>query len=129
METLKFLLKGKKADNNRSRDVVTESITWMKIQFENAEIQSEFTEGGANFGYYGCFRVKSLLKDSAIALQMKIAEIDGIPYVHAEVHGEQNQVIFPYFGEIGSEESRLKLLHFIADFRLSTTPETGGPST
>ena len=128
METLKFLLQGKKADSNRSKEVVTESASWMQIQLENADIESEFTEGGANFGYYGCFRVKSLLKESAITLHMKIAEINCVPYVHAEVHGEQDQVIFPYFGEIGSEDGKHKLLHFIADFRLSTTPEIVAPA-
>lgn len=128
METLKFLLQGKKADRNMSKEVVTEAVSWMHTQLQTAGIESEFTEGGANFGYFGCFRIKSLLKSSTITLHMKIAEINGMPYVHAEVHDEQDQVMFPYFGEIGSAEGKLTLLHFIADFRLSTTPGIATPN-
>ena len=125
METLKFLLKSKKADSSRSHDVVTEANAWMHEQFHNADIPYHFADGGAGYGIYGYFQIKSLLKATAITLHVKIAEINGVPYVAAEVRvrGHQEGILFPYFGEIGTEEGKLTLLHFIADFMLSTTPD------
>jgi hypothetical protein len=125
METLKFLLQGKKADINRSRDVVNEAVSSMHQQFQNAEIAYYYSDGGFGPGAYGYFQVKSLLKEQAITLHLKIAEINGVPYVSAEVRvrGRHESVLFPYFGEIGSEEGHLTLLNFIADFLLSSTPD------
>ncbi len=128
METLKFLLQGKKADRHRSKDVVSEAASWMSTQFQNAGITADYIESGANFGFYGHFVVKSELKDPAITLHVKIAEINGAPYVDAEVRGVHKEVLFPYFGELTTEENRSTLLHFIADFKLSTTPTIANPS-
>ena len=125
METLKFLLQSKKADSSRSHEVVSDAAAWMHQQLRNAEIAYHFADGGAGFGEYGYFQIKSLLKQTAITLHIKIAEINGSPFASAEVrmrgHGET--ILFPYFGEIGSEEGKLNILHFIADFVLSTTPD------
>lgn len=125
METLKFLLQSKKADSSRSHDVVAEANAWMHQQFRTAGIRYHFADGGAGYGIYGYFQIKSLLKETAITLHVKIAEINSMPYVSAEVRvrGQQEGILFPYFGEIGSEEGKLTLLHFIADFMLSTTPD------
>jgi hypothetical protein len=32
-------------------------------------------------------------------------------------------ILFPFFGEIGTSDGRLTILHYIADFILSTTPD------
>jgi hypothetical protein len=119
METLKFLLQSKKADSTRSQEVVSEATAWMHQQLRNAEIAYHYADGGSGFGAYGYFQIKSLLKD------IKIAEIHGAPYASAEVRvrGHHENILFPYFGEIGSEDGRLNILHFIADFVLSTTPD------
>lgn len=125
METLKFLLQSKKADSSRSHDVVNEANAWMHQQFHSAGIPYHFADGGAGYGIYGYFQIKSLLKEIAITLHVKIAEINGVPYASAEVRvrGHQERVLFPFFGEIGSDEGKLLLLHFISDFMLSTTPD------
>jgi hypothetical protein len=125
METLKFLLQSKKADGSRAHDVVQEAVSWMHRQLRDAGIAYHYSDGGAGLGVYGYFQIKSLLKETAITLHIKIAEINDLPYASAEVRvrGQHEVILFPYFGEIGSGESKLTLLHFIADFVLSTTPD------
>jgi hypothetical protein len=125
METLKFLLQSKKADSTRPHDVVSDATAWMRQQFHNAGIAYHYADGGAGYGVYGYFQIKSLLKETAITLHVKIAEINGVPFAAAEVRvrGQHEGILFPYFGEIASEEGKLFLLHFIADFMLSTTPD------
>ena len=125
METLKFLLQGKQADRDLPSTVVADAVSWMNTQFKNADVSYHYSEGGGGHGIYGYFQIKSLLKGQAITLHVKIAEINGVPYVFAEVRvrGQHETILFPYFGEIGSEEGKLTLLHFIADFLLSTRPD------
>lgn len=125
METLKFLLQGKKADLETPREVVREAVDWMHTQFLNADISHHYSDGGSGLGFYGYFQIKSILKETAITLHIKIAEINGTPYAFAEVRvrGQHEMILFPFFGEIGSAEGKLTILHYIADFILSTTPD------
>lgn len=129
METLKFLLQGKKADLETPLEVVREAVGWMSTQFRNAEIPFQYADGGAGLGSYGYFQIKSTLKGTAITLHLKIAEIHGAPYAFAEVRvREKDEVIlFPFFGEIGTAEGKLTILHYIADFVLSSSPEVAAP--
>ena len=123
METLKFLLQSKQGDCTRPREVVADAVSWMSTQLRNAEVSYHYSDGGVGHGVYGYFQIKSILKDTAITLHLKIAEINGVAYASVEVRvrGQHQGILFPYFGEISSEEGRLTLLHFIADFLLSTT--------
>lgn len=125
METLKFLLQTKAADRSNAKDVVAEAVSWMRDQFQKAEIPFHYSDGGFGHGAYGYFQIKSLLKETAITLHLKIAEINREPYVFAEirVRGQHEGILFPFFGPIGSEEGRVTILHYIADFVLSTTPD------
>ena len=125
METLKFLLQSKGADCSRAQDVVSEAVSWMRSQFQTAEIPFHYSAGGIGHGIYGYFQIKSLLRETAITLHLKIAEINGEPYVFAEirVRGQHEGILFPFFGPIGSEEGKVTILHYIADFMLSTTPD------
>ncbi|MCU0778067.1 MAG: hypothetical protein MUF86_10435 [Akkermansiaceae bacterium] len=125
METLKFLLQSKKADATLAQEVVSASVSWMHQQFRNAGIHYHYSDGGTGFGVYGYFQIKSLLQGTAITLHLKIAEINGHPFAAAEVRirGKHEAILFPYFGEMSSEEGRLNLLHLIADFVLSTSPD------
>jgi len=125
METLKFLLQTKSADSSKAQEVVSEAVEWMRTQFKNAEIPFHYSDGGVGHGIYGYFQIKSLLKQTAITLHLKIAEINNEPYAFAEirVRGHHEGILFPFFGSIGSEEGRVTMLHYIADFILSTTPD------
>lgn len=125
METLKFLLQSKKADPETPREVVREAVDWMHTQLVNAEAPHHYSDGGSGLGSYGYFQIKSILKETAITLHIKIAEINGAPYAFAEVRvrGQHDMILFPFFGEIGSADGKLTILHYIADFILSTTPD------
>ena len=125
METLKFLLQSKKGDSSRPCDVVAAAVSWMSEQLRNAEVSYHYSDGGVGHGVYGYFQIKSILKDTAITLHLKIAEINDLPFASVEVRvrGQHQGILFPYFGEIGSEEGKLLLLHFIADFLLTTKPD------
>lgn len=125
METLKYLLQSKKVDSTKRHEVVTEAVSWMTEQFRSAGVAFHYSDGGAGYGMYGYFQIKSVLKETAITLHLKIAEIHNLPYAAAEVRlrGQHESILFPYFGEIGSEEGKITLLNFVADFILSTTPD------
>ena len=125
METLKSLLQQKKADCTRALDVVSDAVSWMRTQFQKADIAFHYADGGVGHGAYGYFQIKSLLKETAITLHLKIAEINFQPYVFAEVRvrGQHESILFPFFGEIGTDEGKLTMLHYITDFVLSTTPD------
>ncbi len=125
METLKFLLKSKQADLESPREVVRDAIAWMHTQFHNADLAYQYSDGGSGLGAYGYFQFQSLIKETAITLHIKVAEINCIPYAFAEVRVREHQdtILFPFFGEIGSAEGKLTILHYIADFILSTTPD------
>jgi hypothetical protein len=125
METLKFLLTSKQADLESPREVVREAVAWMHTQFHNAEQTYHYSDGGSGLGSYGYFQIKSILKETAITLHIKVAEINGAPYAFAEVRvrGHHEMILFPFFGEIGSPDGKLTILHYIADFILSTTPD------
>lgn len=125
METLKFLLQGKKADLDTPLEVVRTAASWMHGQFTEADVPFDYSECGAGLGTYGYFQICSNPKVTAIALHLKIAEIHGEPYAFAEVRlrGKDEVMLFPFFGEIGTAEGKLTILHYIADFVLSSAPE------
>jgi hypothetical protein len=125
METLKFLIQSKKADHEQPLDIVRGAVDWLTNQLRNADVPFHYAEGGFGHGVYGYFQVKALLKDTAITLHIKIAEINGKAYAFSDirVRGQQDRLLFPFFGEICGEEGRLNMLHYICDFILSTTPD------
>jgi hypothetical protein len=125
METLKFLLQSKQGDSTRTNEVVAVAVSWMTTQLRNAEVFFHYSAVGLNHGVHGYFQIKSPPENSAIILHLKIAEINGVAYASVEVRvpGQHLGSLFPYFGEIDSEQGRLTLLHFITDFLLSTTQD------
>lgn len=57
-----------------------------------------------------------------MSLDMKIAEIRGMPYIFAEVRslGKFDGTRFPFFGDLRSDDERDLLLHYVADYLIST---------
>lgn len=127
METLKFLLQGKKADLQTPREVVLEATGWMRTQLDNAAIEYQQVERGTGLGAYSHFQIKSRTGELSITLHLKIAEINGHAFAFAEVRvtDQRETVLFPFFGEITTTDGKTTILHYIADFILSTTPEVG----
>ena len=125
METLKFLLQTKKADHEQPREVVQSAAEWLSTQLRNAAVAFHYSDAGQGHGVYGYFQIKALLKDTAITLHLKVAEINGKPYAFADIRmrGQQDRLLFPFFGDISGEDGRLTVLHYICDFLLSTTTD------
>ena len=128
METLKFLLASKLADELTPGEVVREAAGWLQSQFRNAEIDFQHVPVGSGVACYTIFQVKPRDPSLPLLLELRIAEIRTVPYVSAEVRrvgGDKDIVCFRYFGEMGIGEGRDTLLHFIADFVLSTGHKPG----
>lgn len=125
METLKFLLQSKAGNQDAARDVVQQAVTWLQIQLQNADVPYHYSDGGSGHGVFGYFQIKALLKDTAITLHVKVAEINGKPYAFADIRmrGQQDRLLFPFFGDISGEDGRMTVLHYICDFLLSTTAD------
>ena len=125
METLKFLLQSKRGEHNIPKDVVETASAWVKGQFENAGIKFLYSQAGFGHGVYGYFQIESKIKGQAITLHLKIAEINSRPFAFSDirVRGAEERVFFPFFGDIGTEDGRISMLHYIADFVLSGTQE------
>lgn len=121
METLKFLLQSKHADATTPGEVVREAVEWVQGQLRNAGVPFQYVPVGSGIGCYGVIQVRPTGPGANLLLDLRIAEIKGVPYVSAEVRqSHDGSVCFPYFGEIGGSDGRDTLLNFIADFVLST---------
>lgn len=121
--SLAYLLETKKADSERASVIIDRACDWFKEQLEEAQVPYHFTNSGVQeHGGYGYFQIKSIFKGTAITLHLKIAEIHEKPFCFAEirVRGQQERLLFPFFGEIGTHEGKLTILHYVADFLLST---------
>lgn len=125
METLKFLLQGKKADLQTPREVVHEASEWMRTQLTNAGITFQQAARGSGLGAFSHFQIQSHIGKMSITLHLKVAEINGQAYAFSEVRvtEERETVLFPFFGEISTTDGKTTILHYIADFILSTMPE------
>ncbi|MGE9296365.1 MAG: hypothetical protein ACQKBV_08790 [Puniceicoccales bacterium] len=121
MNTLSLLIQSKKANPGLSHDVVTEAAEWLQTQLRTAEIDFSFADCEREFCGYALFQFHRVWHQTAITLYVKIAEIHATPYLFADirVRDRAEQVLFPFFGEIGSDEGKEIALNYIADFHLS----------
>ncbi len=123
---LAYLLETKKMDSARPAVIIGEACDWLKAQLHEANVSYHFTDSGVQeHGGYGYFQIKALFKSTPITLHIKIAEIHERPFCFADirVRGQHERLLFPFFGEIGSDDGRLTILHYTADFLLSTTQD------
>lgn len=116
-----MLLSAKKANPTLAHDVVTEAADWLKGQFNTAEIPFSFANCEKEYCGYATFQIHSNYHGFSVTLFMKIAEIKGMPFLFADIRirDEAQQILFPFFGEIHSDEGKLTALNYIADFLLS----------
>ncbi len=124
--SLTYLLETKKSDTQRASVIIDRACGWLRQQLEDANVAYHFTDSGVQeHGGYGYFQIKALFKGTPITLHTKIAEINGKPYCFSDilVRGQQDRLLFPFFGEIGSHEGKLTILHYTADFLLSTSQD------
>lgn len=120
---LKLIMEQKCAVTADSCEIVSNAAKWLKSELDGAAIVYQYGACDCDVhSGYAVFIIVRKNEDARIVLELKIAEIDGTAYIFADVRslGRHNSSLFPYFGEIGSEEGRRHVLHFIADYLLGT---------
>lgn len=121
MENLSIILQSKKANVGYAKEVVTESANWLKKQFQEAQVPFNYADCDRDYCGFATFQIYSIFHGIPVNLFLKIAEIKSQPYVFADIRVRDGNeaVLFPFFGEIGSEDGRELVLNYIADYILS----------
>ena len=121
-QELKLIIETKRHQAPTTIQVVSDAARWVKAALKGADVP--FSYSSCDRDHYG-YAVITLLRSyngEPVSLDLKIAEIEDLPYVFAEVRslGRFGGTMFPFFGDLHSEDSRRLLLHYISDFVLST---------
>jgi len=125
---LKLILDKKRNMASETCEVVSDAARWLKSQLMGSNVVFQY--GACDFeDHYGYSIIIIVRKTESarLILEIKIAEIASKPFLFAEVRslGRATGSLFPFFGEIASEEGRELALHYISDYILSTLPEDG----
>lgn len=123
---LKFIIDRKRSTPSQTCEVVSKAAAWLKAQLAGCNIMFQYGACDYEDHYgYSVFIIGRKSRGNRIILELKVAEIDARPFLFAEVRslGHSNGSLFPYFGEISTEEGRNLFLHYISDYILSTEPE------
>jgi len=121
MNDLEMLIQAKKANPDLAHDVVTAAANWLKHELRTAGVEFSYSACEHDYCGYATFHLHCVWQDTDITLVMKIAEIRATPYLFADIRvlEQEEQVLFPFFGEMGSDEGKEIALNYIADFLLS----------
>ncbi len=116
-----MLLAAKKANPDLAHDVVTEASDWLKGQFNTAGIKFNFADCEKEYCGFSTFQIQAIYHGASVTLFIKIAEVKGQAHVFADIRvlDEVQRIMFPFFGEISSDDGKLTALNYIADFLLS----------
>lgn len=126
-DDLKLIIETKQHRPNTTVEVVSDATNWLKAALKGADVPYSYS--ACEQAHYG-YAVITILRNygtEPVSLELKVAEIQDRPYVFAEVHslGRFGGTMFPFFGDLQSDESRTQLLHYVADFMLSTQSSPG----
>lgn len=120
---LQMILETKRNTSGESCRIVSEAARWIKSQLNGAGVKYNYAscEKG-DHSAYSSFTIIREGDSPRIVFEMKIAEINKEPFAFVDVHpmGKPTERFFPFFGEIGSDQGRLLILNYIADFILGT---------
>ncbi len=123
-DALRHVIAAKQNTPTRTVEVVSEATRWLKGALKGADVHFSYgsCEERDQFGFAAITIVRSY-RGTPTTLDLKIAEIRETPFIFAEVrtHGKLEGSLFPFFGDLRSEDHRDLLLHYIADFVVSTT--------
>lgn len=125
IDDLKLIIETKRHAPDRTLDVVCEEAQWMKAALKGAGVS--FSYGSCDLAdHYGyaAFTIIRQYRGEPVSLDLKIAEVREMPHFFAEVRslGKYDGNLFPLYGELRSADNRDLLLHYIADFVVSTEP-------
>lgn len=122
-EELKLLIEIKRGQPSQTIDVVSEAGRWLKAALKGADVKFSYSscEEQDHYGY-AAFTIVRSYAGEPVSLDLKVAEIRSTPFIFAEVRslGRHGGTLFPFFGDMRSEDGRDLLLHYIADFVMST---------
>lgn len=121
----------KKHSPGHTVDVVSDATRWLKAALNGAGVRYTYAscEMGEPFGF-AAITILRRYRNDHVVLDLKVAEIKEMPYVFVEIRttGKLAGRLFPFFGNLRHEEDRENLLHYIADFMLSSEPERSSVS-
>ena len=122
-DDLKLVIAEKKNAPSETVDVVSAASRWLKSALKGAEVSFNYSscEEEDHYGF-SAFTIIRSYRGQPTSLDLKIAEIRSQPYIFAEVRslGKLEGTLFPFFGNLQSDNDRDLLMHYIADFVMST---------
>jgi hypothetical protein len=122
-DDLRHVIAAKQNGPAQAVEIVSEAARWLKGALKGADVHFSYgtCEERDCFGF-AVFTIVRSYQGKPTTLDLKIAEIRQTPYIFAEVrtHGKTEGTLFPFFGDLRSEDQRDLLLHYIADFVVST---------
>lgn len=124
IDALQIIIDTKRHMPSLAVEVISDSTRWLKAALDGAGVSYGYAscKEGEPYGY-AAFTITRHYRSESVILELKVAEINGMPYVFAKVRttGSCPDTLFPYFGNLRSDEQRDSLLHYIADFVVSST--------
>ena len=125
IDDLKLVIDAKRHGPVRTVEVVSTAARWLKAALKGAGVAFNYAscEEEDHYGF-AAFTLVRRYRDQLVSLDLKIAEVRDSPHFFAEVRalGKVEGTLFPFFGDLQSDDSRELLLHYIADFIMSTQP-------
>ncbi|WP_354586684.1 hypothetical protein [Puniceicoccus vermicola] len=117
-----MILETKRNSASDSCQIVSDASSWLKSELKGADVKFQYGACENDLWTFSSFTFLRDGDDEKLAFELKIAEISRVPYAFIDVHafGKPQERRFPFFGEIESEDGKNKVLHYIADFLLST---------
>ncbi len=125
IDDLQLIIETKRHMPTRTLDVVSEASRWLKASLNGAGVKFNYAscEDQDHYGFSACHIARSY-KGQGVCLELKVAEIRDAPYAFADVRvmGKSDGGLFPFFGDLATQDGRDLLLHYVADFIMSTEP-------
>ena len=123
IDDLKLVIEMKQHAPPRTVEIVSGAARWLKGALKGAGV--EFTYASCEEEDHYGFAALTILRKyrgEPVSLDLKIAEVRGNPYLFAEVRtlGKHDGTLFPFFRDLSTDDGRDLLLHYIADFVMST---------
>jgi hypothetical protein len=117
-----MILETKRNSSSDSCRIVSEASAWLKSELKGGGVSYQYGACQDDLWTFSSFHFLRDGDDEKLSFELKVAEIDKTPFAFIDVHpvGRPQDRRFPFFGEIATESGKRKVLHYIADFILST---------
>lgn len=122
IDDLSLVIAAKQSAPSQTLEIVSKAASWLKAALKGAGILFTYSscEKEDHYGF-AAFTIIRNYHGQPASLDLKVAEIRNSPFIFAEVRalGKFEGTMFPFFGNLRSEDDRDLLLHYIADFVIS----------